>query len=185
MHGLFVDGFILYDGSQLASLWAYKNFRLQGDSIIAFLGPCDVQIEEMVDQEDVLDGAFIYSENMVHFIIEHFDMDLEKAITRQRLFVAILRDVLLELGAPGEIRREGDDLYLSDRKASVSIATLSPVSSLIHTAINISSNNTPVKTIGLTDLAIAPETLARRVLEQYRNEIGSIKMARCKVRGVG
>lgn len=185
MQSLFIEQPILYDGTQLSSLWAYKNFRLQGDSIVAFVGPCDVQVEKLVDQEDVLAGAFIYSEEMVHFIIEHFDMDLEKTITRQRLFVAIMREALLEFGAPRGVRREGDDLYLDDLKASVSIATLSPVSSLIHTAINISSQNTPVKTVGLSDLHIVPEIFARRVIALYQQEISSIGLARCKVRGVG
>lgn len=184
MHSLFVDTPMIYDGFQLVSLWAYKNYHLQGDSVVAFLGPCNVRVEEMVDQEDVLAGAFIYSENMVHFIIEHFEMDLEKTIIRQRLLIAIMRDILLELGAPSRLRRTGDDLYLDDRKASVSIATLSPISSLIHAAVNISSNNTPVPTIGLNDLAIKPEVFAQQVIERYREEYASIKMARCKVRGV-
>jgi uncharacterized protein len=184
MHSLFIDETITYDGTQLASLWAYKNFRLQGDSIVAFAGPCNVKLAEMVDQEDVLAGAFIYSENMVHFIVEHFDMDLEKTVTRQRLLIAIMRDMLLEMGVSPTLRRQGDDLYLNDRKASVSIATLSPVSSLIHAAVNISSQNTPVPTIGLADLHIDPVIFAKRVIHAYQNELDSIRMARCKVRGV-
>jgi hypothetical protein len=182
MHGFVSDKILTYDGSQLASLWGYKTFRLQGDSIIAFLGPCEVQLTEMVDQEDVLDGAHIYSEKMVHFIIEHFDMDLEKAVTRQRLLMAIMRDVLASMGA--SLERFGDDLYLGDKKASVSIATLSPVSSMIHAGVNISSKNTPVSTVGLADLSIDAVEFAQRVVEAYRKEICSIQSARCKVRGV-
>lgn len=184
MKHLFVDTKITYDGGQLCSLWAYKNFRLQGDSIVAFLGPCHVQLTEMVDQEDVLDGAFIYSENMVHFIIEHFDLDLEKAVTRQRLLIAIMRDLLQELGSIPALQRKGDDLYLGTRKASVSIATLSPVSTMIHAAVNISSHNTPVPTIGLADLSVDPVVFAQQVIESYQQEVESIYMARCKVRGV-
>lgn len=184
MHSIFVDKTITYDGTQLSSLWAYKNFALQGDSIVAFIGPCDVKLSEMVDQEDVLAGAFIYSECMVHFIIEHFDLDLEKTITRQRLLVAIMRETLCKLGAPQQLHRKGDDLYLTSRKASVSIATLSPVSSMIHTGVNISSRNTPVPAVGLADIAIEPVAFAQQVIAAYRREIEGILMARCKVRGV-
>jgi hypothetical protein len=121
---------------------------------------------------------------MVHFIIEHFDMDLEKTVTRQRLLISIMRELLCSMGAPHELKREGDDLYLGTRKASVSIATLSPVSSLIHTGVNISSKNTPVSTIGLEDMAVEPIFFAKTVMEAYRQEIENIYMARCKVRGV-
>ncbi|HWR55816.1 MAG TPA: DUF366 family protein [Negativicutes bacterium] len=185
MHSLFVDKLMTYDGRQLSSLWAYKNFAVQGDSIIAFRGPCDVKISEMVDLEDVQAGAFIYSEEMVHFIIEHFDMDLEKTITRQRLLMAIMRDILCGVGAPRQLRRVGDDLYLGERKASVSIATLTPVSSMIHTGVNISSRNTPVPAIGLEDMAIEPVIFAQKVMAAYCEEMENITKARCKVRGVG
>lgn len=185
MQSLFIEEMITYDGSQLSSLWAYKHFAVQGDSIVAFLGPCDVKISKMVDLEDVLAGDSIYSEHMVHFIIEHFDMDLEKTVTRQRLLISIIRELLCNMGAPYELKRDGDDLYLGTRKASVSIATLSPVSSLIHAGINISSKNTPVSTVGLRDMAIEPAVFAQKVLEAYRMEIKDINMARCKVRGVG
>lgn len=184
MRSLFIEKSITYDGSQLSSLWAYKQFALQGDSIVAFLGPCDVKISAMVDLEDVLGGAFIYSEQMVHFIIEHFDMDLEKAVTRQRLLLSIMRDILWDMGASHDIHRDGDDLYLGSRKASVSIATLSPVSSLIHAGINVSSQNTPLPTVGLDDMAINPVSFAHKVIEAYHKEIEDIFMARCKVRGV-
>jgi hypothetical protein len=173
-----------YDGTQLSSLWAYKQFRLQGDSIIAFRGPCNVRLAEMVDQEDVLDQASIYSEDMVHFIVEHFDMDLEKTIIRQRLLMASVREVLQSMGVTTDLYRDGDDLYLGERKASVSIATLSPVSSVIHAGINVSSKNTPVPTIGLADLSVDPAEFAQRVTERYQDEVVSIRMARCKVRGV-
>jgi len=185
MHSLFVDKLITYDGRQLSSLWAFKNFGVQGDSIIAFRGPCDVKISEMVDLEDVLTGAFIYSEQMVHFIIEHFDMDLEKTVTRQRLLIAIMRDILCGAGAPQQLHRIGDDLYLGQRKASVSIATLTPVSSMIHTGVNISSRNTPVPTIGLEDMNIKPVFFAQKVIAAYCEEMENITKARCKVRGVG
>lgn len=185
MRNLFVDKIITYDGSQLASLWAYRNFAVQGDSIVAFIGPCDVKISEMVDLEDVLAGEFIYSEQMVHFIIEHFDMDLEKTITRQRLLMSIMRDILCGLGASHQLRRDGDDLYLGENKASVSIATLTPVSSMIHAGVNISSRNTPVSTVGLEDMAVEPQLFAENVIDVYIKEIENIAKARCKVRGVG
>lgn len=184
MRSLFVEKLITYDGRQLSSLWAFKNFGVQGDSVIAFRGPCDVKISEMVDLEDVLTGAFIYSEQMVHFIIEHFDMDLEKTVIRQRLLIAIMRDILCSVGAPPQLCRKGDDLYLGERKASVSIATLTPVSSMIHTGVNISSRNTPVPTIGLEDMNIKPEIFAQKVIAAYCEEMESIIKARCKVRGV-
>lgn len=173
-----------YNGTQLSSLWAYKNFGLQGDSIIAFRGKCDVKIDKMVDMADVLANDHIYSEDMLSFIVEFFDSDLEKTIYKQRMLITIIKEIL-EKACQITVLREGDDLYYKNGKLSVSIATLSPVSSMIHTGINISSINTPVKAAGLFDLGLTEiEQLAAEIMEAYKAEIASIKMARCKVRGV-
>jgi hypothetical protein len=117
---------------------------------------------------------------MLHFIAEHFDLDLEKAVLRQRLLAAIVRD---ELG--GEVRRDGDDLFLGPGKLSISIATLTPVSSKIHFGINIERElHVDVETRGLKDLGVDPTDLARRVLAQYAAQIDGILDARTRVRGV-
>lgn len=173
-----------YDGTQLSSLFAYRNYRVQGDSIVAFRGPCQVELKEMVDVEDVLDQAHIYSEDMLHFIIEHFDQDLEKMVLRQRLFIAIIHEMLINEGVQG-LTRAGDDLYLVEGKLSVSIATLTRVSTMIHTGLNISSKFTPVKTISLPELGILDiKDFANKIMKAYTSEINSICLARCKVRGV-
>lgn len=182
----YVDSVKHYDGTQLGSLWAFRNFGFQGDSIVSFRGSCDVSIKHMVDLADVRANDSIYSEDMLHFIVEHFDMDLEKTIVRQRLLISIIKELLEELTGC-KLKRSGDDLYLNTRKLSVSIATLSPVSSMIHTGINISSKNTPVPTVSTLDLGWPVthcQELATEIANRYAAEMDSIKLARCKVRGV-
>jgi hypothetical protein len=80
------------------------------------------------------------------------------------------------------VRRVNTDLYDEDAKLSISVATLTPVSSVIHFGINISSANTPVKTKGLEDYGVDPPDLAKKVLERYSQDIEGIYKARCKVR---
>lgn len=175
---------ISYDGSQLTSLWAFKNFLIQGDSLVSFRGKCAVKLDKMVDLADVLANDHIFSEEMLHFIIEFFELDLEKTIYKQRMLITIIKEIL-EKKAPGEIIRKGDDLFYRQGKLTVSIATLSPVSTLIHTGINLTTDNTPVTTASLKDLGIHDiEKFAEEVMHQYKSELKSIKMARCKVRGV-
>ena len=175
-----------YDGTQLASLFGFRNFGLQGDSVVCFRGECDVALTEMVDLADVRDNSPIYSEDMLHFIIEHFDNDLEKTVIRQRLLVAITKEIL-EKETGCALLRSGDDLYQDKRKLSVSIATVSPVSTMIHMGLNISSYNTPVPTISLCDLGIQADKMLKvgsLIAKTYSEEINSIRLARCKVRGV-
>lgn len=178
-------GKMTYNGEQLTSLWAFRQFGLQGDSIVAFAGPCRVEVEALVDLADARRQAPIYSPAMLHCIVEHFDLDLEKAVLRQRLLINIIKEQI-EQAVPGcQLRRTGDDLYQGARKLSVSIATLSPVSSLIHAGINISAAGTPVPAVGLEELgASGTEQLARSIMEAYRDEMQGIYLARCKVRGV-
>lgn len=128
-----------YDGSQISSLWAYNSFGVQEDSIVIFRGACDVKIEHMIDLEDRRANEAIWSEDMVSFIIEHFDStDLKLIYTRQRFFTSILKEYLAEIGV--HTKREGDDLFLDGKKLTVSIASTSAVSQKIHFGINVSHN---------------------------------------------
>jgi len=178
---------LTYDGTQLTSLWAFRRYRLQGDSIVSFRGSCRVDVDKLVDAQDALDGAFIYSPDMLHFIVEHFDLDLEKAVYRQRMLIVLIRETLEKAVGGGVISRAGDDLFVGERKLSVSIATVSPVSTLIHIGLNLNAEGAPVPAIGLGDLGLSGEAvyeLASRVCAAYAAEVAGIFQARCKVRGV-
>lgn len=175
---------VRYNGSQLHSLWALRNCGLQGDSIVSFIGPCRVTPGNMVDQADVLKGSKIQSQRMLHFIVEHFDTDLDRAILRQRLLVTIAREKINHRLKGDIVQRWGDDLYDGDAKLSVSIATVTPVSSLIHLGINIVAKGAPVKAKGLSEYRIDPKELAEAVMSQYVLEMENVAQARCKVKGV-
>jgi hypothetical protein len=178
-----------YNGLQLSPHWIYRQHDLLGDAIVAWRGECDVKLSEMVDIEDVKANAPIYSREMVHFIAEFFDTDLEKAVYRQRLLITTAKEYLEEYLSQ-RVERRGDDLYLirprdSRRgKLSVSIATSSTTSTLIHTGFNVISDGTPVPTTGLNDLEIDPDAFAGSVLERFSSEVEDIWLARCKVRPV-
>jgi hypothetical protein len=178
----YIEQTICYTGEQLRSNYAYTEFDIIGDSMIAFCGPCDVSPDYMVDLKDLKDRASIYSESMVHFIIEYHDMDLEKAVLRQLMLATIVCETLNHEQAGICTRRCGSDLFHGDAKMSVSIATLTPLSSLIHFGINISSENTPVKTKGLKDFGIDPQEFARSVMKKYCEMQSGISIARCKVK---
>jgi hypothetical protein len=184
IHVKFVEKEIAYTGEQLRSHWAYRSFDLLGDSAVAFVGPCDVRPEFMKDVEDLKAAARIYSEEMLHFIVEHFGCGLDEAVLRQRLLMAIMAENLNRRELKGGlVTRSGSDLYDGKFKLTVSIASVSPVSALIHAGINISSRNTPVPTRGLADYGIEPRAFAEEVLAGYSAEYDGLLRARCKVRG--
>ena len=183
MNTLFIDEKIKYDGTQLAPHWIYKNFHLQGDSIVAFVGEVEVQLSKMVDVEDVINNEPIYSKSMLNFIIEQFNVPLEQMVYNQRLFISIIKEVLEEYNI--KVRRSGDDLFFEDRKLSVSIATKSITSCLIHTALNIIKEGAPVNASDLSEMGIADiKSFGLKILEKYSLEVESIRMATYKVRGI-
>jgi hypothetical protein len=100
------------------------------------------------------------------------------------ILAIIIKDLLNEQLGKAVIRRRHTDLYDGEAKLSVSVATLSPVSALIHFGINISSRNTPVLTRGLEDYGINPRGFADSVMRQYVREIEDTQHARCKVKWV-
>ncbi len=184
MHTLRADEPITYTGHQLRSHWIFDTFGLQGDAIVAFRGPCRVELSEMVDLADVAAGQAIEAAEMLHLIAEHFDRDLRRAVLRQRLLMCIIAECLAGVSGVPPLRREGDDLYAGERKFSVSIATVSPVSALLHVGLNIDPTGAPVPAVGLAEWGVEPERLADELLEAYAGEMAGVELAACKVRGV-
>jgi len=177
-----LDEEIAYTGAQLRSGWIAQTAGLAGDAAVAFIGPCDVAPEHMVDTVDLQAGARIFSPRMAHLIVEHPGLDLIHITIRQRLLIAIAGEIIN--GRLGEtlIRREGDDLYLRDRKLSVSVATVSPTSGLIHAGFNLRGEGAPVPAIGLEELGLDPRQFAEHLLARYAGEVEGVRTAASKVR---
>jgi hypothetical protein len=189
MKAKFITKKINYDGAQLKPLYAYMNHGLHGDSIVAFVGGCNVGFAEMVDAEDLVAHAEIKSDQMLHFIIEMFNQNLVTAVSLQRLIVSIAQNILNSTSSSlknKKLRRSGDDLYLDNGKKSlklsISIASISPVSSMIHFALNITNQGTPVPTCSLEDLKLNAKDFATRLMKEFSDEYISIIEATQKVR---
>jgi hypothetical protein len=185
MRAHFCDERIDYDGSQLRAHWLLARFGLVGDAIAAFRGACRVATAEIADLAD-LDGPGIAGHDMVHFVWESFTQpDLLLAVHRQRLLTAQARELLAELAPQRRVDRTGDDLFVGDGKLSISIATATPVSSVLHFGVNASQGGAPVPIAALGDLGVEPRTFAQRLLDRVVAEQDSIAAARSKVRAKG
>ncbi|WP_010479167.1 DUF366 family protein [Thermococcus zilligii] len=178
------EGRIDYDGSAIRSHWAYRNFGILGNSLVVFRGKCDVRVEEMIDIEDLRQSKEIKSDDMVHYIIEVFDLvNALFASTLQKLFIAKLCEVLEQYGV--KTGRKGDDIYVNGRKLSISIATVSPVSVKIHIGINVEAKGIPagVDAIGLKELGIMDiEDFMERTGKALVAEFEKVKKDSLKVR---
>lgn len=186
MHTKFIENETKYTGLELSPHWIYKKFHLQGDAIVAFCGECEVKLSEMVDIEDVINNEPIYSKNMLSFIAEHFNIGLVEGVFRQRLLITIIKETLEDLfslhSSPFTLHRKGDDLFIEGKKLSVSIATKSLTSVLIHVGINIDPTGAPIDAIGLDYLNIRNiSEFANDIMLKYSHEIDDIILASTKV----
>jgi len=150
-----VDEIFEYDGSQINPSWAFQEFGIYGSSIITWIGPVNITPDNLKDFADV--GLEIKSNYMVNFICEFFDQqppNMRVAYLRQRLLVMIFREILTEYGV--KTTRSGDDIFVENRKLSISIASVSLSSAKIHFALNLEDKGTPddVDTIGLYDIKV-------------------------------
>lgn len=181
----FITKKFTYDGSQLRPHFAYENYKLLGNSLVSWIGPCDIPFSNMKDLEDVLDKSPIKGGLMLHWIVEMFSENLMTAVSLQRLLASIIQQELNESSpklSKIKLHRIGDDLYYGDKKLSISIASVSAVSCQIHFAVNINNLNTPVKTISLMDLRVNPSLFAKKILKLFSDEFESIQQATCKVK---
>jgi uncharacterized protein len=176
---------IVYDGSQLRAHWLLARFGVAGDAIVGFRGPCAVRADEMADLAD-LDGPGIAADDMVHFVWEAFtDPSLLLAVHRQRLLAAQAAEVLAAFAPNERVRRDGDDLFVGTGKLSISIATVSPVSSLVHFAVNVGRGGAPVEIACLAQFGVDPAAFGQALLRRCADEQASIATARAKVRAKG
>jgi len=188
---------IYYDGSQLRSQFNYELSKQRGDSIICFKGPMSVS-EHMVDTEDRIEEDFIWSPYAYNFIIEIFHINIETIILYQRHLMSIITKVL-ERNLTNDkysVDLNGDDIMVTlskekgPRKLSVSIATVSHISGLIHTGLNIKVDDTiPVPAIGLSNLFMdfsdsKLDIMISNCMEEFKRFVIDIKKASVKVRGV-
>ena len=186
METLFIDKEIKYTGAELSPHWIYKNFNIMGNAVVAFIGECEVNLNHMVDIEDVIHNEPIYSKKMLNIIEENFNSSLTEMVYKQRLLVTITKELIEKEFPQVKITRSGDDLYVNGKKLSVSIATKSITSTLIHFGLNIISEGAAVDASDLTnDIGIKDiKKFATDLLSLYKNEILDINLAATKVRGV-
>ncbi len=173
-----------YDGSQLRPHFLRQAFGLRGDAACAFRGAARVEGARLVDLEDRDAGDHIFSRDMVHVIVERFDPDLPRAALLQRLLSALCADrvrAALDPARAALVHREGDDVFVLDGKLTVSIATVSPVSGLIHLGVNVDDRDTPVKTAALGPLGIDPHAFAHGLLDDLAREVAGVADALTKV----
>lgn len=185
MKSLYVKEKIEFTGEQLEPHWTFNNFDVLGDSIVAFVGPCELKEKYLIGVDHYKKKTQIRSEMMLHFLVEHFDQDLEKAVLRQKLLISILKDKLNHRLGGDVFQRWGNDIFEQDFKLTVSTVTKTPVSTKIHVGINISSKNVPVKAKGLSDYGIDPDDIAEVVMNQYRLDMRRIKERMARTRSIG
>lgn len=188
MKTYFCDAEFAYDGTQLHSLFSYLRFKVLGDSVVSWVGACDVSFEHMIDGEDFLAQSEIRGAKMLHFIIEKFDVQLFSGVALQRMMASLAIDLLREISPvramAQSLRREGDDIFFENKKFSISIATQSPTSTMIHFAVNVVNDGTPVPTLCLGDLGVEPAIFARELMSRFASEVESITQATQKVKSV-
>ena len=180
----FLDGATTYTGKELSPHWIAGRTGEFRSSVVAFRGPCTVETGEMVDLEDRFQSAHIEAREMMHFLGEWFEGDLNLAIARQRLFIAGFADLVRARISPEKaagISRRGNDLYWNGAKLSVSIVTATPVSTLFHFGVNVDFTGAPVKATGLSALGVEVGELAQATLQLWSEEWASMEKARCKV----
>ena len=175
-----------YNGPELSPHFILSKFRKEGSCLSAFIGPCMVKTDHLVDWEDRLQNDHIKAAKMIHFLGEFFGITLREGVWIQRLIVSHLHSELLQQGV--KARRDGDDLFVehagAEKKLSVSIVTASAVSVLLHLGINIDSTGAPVSAVGLQDLGIDPQALVQETLNWFETEFESVERATVKVRPV-
>lgn len=140
-----------YDGSLIHERFAYKHFRertLPIGNIVAFRSPMLVEADGMIDEEDIIKGEYIYSDDAINFCWEIPGLDPFGAVAYQRLLNTQIAHILGQKFINKPIEVDGDDLIVHAEhqqggivqqkgKCSVSITYSKNNVAIGHTGINI------------------------------------------------
>ena len=204
-----------YDASQLRSLYTFEKFEVQGDSILGWIAPTEITVENLIDRDDAINHRPIFADSQVHYVVEMFGVSLPFAVMAQRLLNGWMArgarwmknadtgcDVELSGNDvyclfPGKVPLDGGEDFAAFvrsgrfhyslpgcKKLSVSIATASPVSCLIHAGINVTTAGTPVQTASLEMLGVDPNAYMAWVAENFARDYEKVLAATTKVRPV-
>lgn len=186
----------VYDGPLIHKRFAYDYFRnkvLPTGNIIAFRCPMDVSIDGMIDQEDVLQGDYIASDDAVNFCWEIPHLDKFGAVAFQRLFNTQIANILSGLiNKPIEV--DGDDLMVHDEfegndgklqavgKCSVSITYSKDNVAIGHTGININAGRKAPAFAYSTELdEKQTQEFMTRVIDTFYGMVDDIFIATTKI----
>lgn len=186
----------VYDGPLIHKRFAYDYFRnkvLPTGNIIAFRCPMDVSIDGMIDQEDVLQGDYIASDDAVNFCWEIPHLDKFGAVAFQRLFNTQIANILSSLiNKPIEV--DGDDLMVHDEfegndgklqavgKCSVSITYSKDNVAIGHTGINIDAGRKAPAFAYSTELdEEQTQEFMTRVIDTFYGMVDDIFIATTKI----
>ena len=151
---MIIEDIKVYDGPLIHKRFAYDFFRnktLPIGNIIAFRCPMDVNVSGMIDQEDVLQGDYIYSKDAINFCWEIPMLDKFGAVAFQRLLNTQIANILSSKYINKPIEVDGDDLMVHDEfegsdgslqtvgKCSVSITYSKDNVAIGHTGINVNA----------------------------------------------
>lgn len=155
---------IVYKGIQLTPMFVYNKTKGVAN-IVFFRGPMVVDTFNMVDAEDAVNNSSIRSRDAINILAELPFVDLVGGVALQRIMIRKIVDVLQNAVSGVHWSIEGDDIKFrvfpipagqkpEYKKLSVSIATKTPTSVLIHIGINITAGpNAPSFAGSLTDMS--------------------------------
>jgi hypothetical protein len=183
-----------YDGYLLHQPFAFRFFGKDvsplGD-IISFRAPMEVLEAAMIDQEDVLAKAFIWSDDAINFLWELPQLsNIFGAISYQRLFNSKVAEILSGancLNMP--IIMRGDDLLVASpaiangwAKASVSITHVKNNVTLGHLGINVyAGKNAPPHAYSTQLSDVQTESFMKQVEQMFIELNRDIFIASTKV----
>jgi len=186
----------LYDGDLIHSRFAYKYFRkntLPIGNIVAFRAPMKVEAEGMIDNEDILNADYIYSDDAINFCWEIPSLDPFGAVSFQRLFNTQIANILSAKYLKSPIEVDGDDLIVHKEhtqggvtqmkgKCSVSITYSKNDVALGHTGINIEAGKKAPAFAYSTKLSNEDaEQFMKDVIETFYAMVEDIFLATTKV----
>lgn len=163
----FIDYPTEYDLSYLKSGWAKKNFNIEADSILAFLGPLKGNAKSSIPATQL--AYFSEAEKVLHLVTEHRRLSKREMILRRHIFLEIISK---SIGNESSI--VDNNIVVFNQQLSISHLASNLRASMFHIAILISNDDNCSDFLSLSQLDLNPKHFAIAVMQKYCTAINTL-----------
>ena len=161
----YLDYPINYDASQLKSGWAKRNFQIENDSMLAFLGSYKPKKNEQLPANTHKN----LTQTMLQIVVEHRRIGDREMLLRRHIFMEIICKTIEN----NSYTKDGN-VFLNQKQVTISQVASNLRASMFHLAFFLRNDLEDPSLLALDQLDFDPKSFAIKIMQSYCRSINEL-----------